>query len=143
MGNMVMLFHVSIQCTKCKNLCTTSVLKSHILNNYYNVLVERHTTITMYSIHNITTRRSNIFTSSYFIFNHLPQQNAIRTLLYHTSILFTTAFFNVFPHTRIVIHTYFSCFEKSELSLWDKLSLLLIQNAIPHFITYVIKFTTK
>jgi len=60
-GKYGMLFHVNIQCTKFKNLCTTSVFKSHILKNYYNVSVEKHTTITMYSIWNIIDEKVTHF----------------------------------------------------------------------------------
>jgi hypothetical protein len=53
-GKYGMLFHVNIQCTIFKYLCDTSVLKSHILKNYYKISAEKHSTVTMYSIWNIT-----------------------------------------------------------------------------------------
>jgi len=52
-GKYGMLFYVNIQCTKFKYLSTTSVLKISDSKSYYNVSVEKHTTITMYSICNI------------------------------------------------------------------------------------------
>jgi len=127
-GKYGMLFHVNIQCSTFKYLCNTSVLKSYILKNYYKISAEKQSTATMYSIWKITDENVTHF---HIIILHiqspLTAKCNMNTAVSHKHLV-RNNFFNVFLYTRIVAYTYFSCFEKSELSWGNIVSLLLEQN---------------